>query len=665
MPEPSIKNRRRLIILFLCVCLACVALVFRVGWISVVRGDYYTKIATEQQTTDTPIPAKRGGIYDRNKKELAVSALTNTIWARPGDIRGTGTPEEQAKNLSYTADMLSSILGKDRAAVLKTLETEKTLIRVAKYVDKKSAEKIREAKLTGISIAEDVKRYYPLGSFASHVLGSTTDDNVGLSGIELKYDKYLAGTPGRWIKNTDVSGDSLSYGIEKYFQAEDGLSVMLTIDAVIQHYVEKEIEAVQERTSAKRVMCLMMDPKTGDILAMAMTPDFDPNDPRTPTVPEKKIQMEALPDDAKMAFWNEMWRNPMVSDTYEPGSTFKLITTAIALEERATNPNESFVCTGEIDVYGTTLHCWRRGNPHGKESLVEAVQNSCNPVFVQLGLRIGLDKYYQYIDKFGLTEKTGIDFPGEGGNILQDKDTAGPVGMATMSYGHGIAVTPISLITVLSAIGNDGMLMQPRLVKGLLDQDGNLIESFEPQEVRQVISKETADEMSIIMESVVSDGGGENASVPGYRIGGKTGSAYKVLNGAYVEDTYSSFFGMVPMDDPKIAMLLIVDSPQGVKYGSMTAAPGAKVILEETLRYLNVLPEYTDEEKAEKEQQMVTVPALTGKKYSESVTALTGLGLVPSISPAQDKEEDFVIVDQYPKAGEKLAKGQTVYLYWK
>lgn len=646
-------------------CLGATILTFRVGWISIVKNEEYSKMAVEQQTRDTPVPAQRGDIYDRNKKELAVSALTNTIWARPGDIKGSDSEEEQKKNLSFTADTLSTILKMDRKEVMEILSSDKKLLKVAKYVDDKKADKIREAKLPGISIVEDVKRYYPLGNFAAHVLGSTTDDNVGLSGIELKYDKYLAGTPGRWIKNTDVSGDSLSYGIEKYFQAKDGLGVMLTIDAVIQHYVEEEIAAVQKRTSAKRVFCLMMDPKTGDILAMAMTPDFDPNNPRVPTDPEKLKVFESLPDQNKMAFWNEMWRNPMVSDTYEPGSTFKLITTAIALEERKTYPGETFVCTGSIDVYGTKLHCWRKGNPHGLETLAQAVQNSCNPVFVELGLRVGLEKYYKYLNKFGLMEKTGIDYPGEGGNILQNRKTAGPVGLATMSYGHGIAVTPVSLIAALSAIGNDGMLMQPRLVRGLLDKDGKLIESFEPQKVRQVISHETADEMALIMESVVSDGGGENAKIPGYRIGGKTGTAYKVENGVYTEDTYSSFLGMVPMDDPKIALLLVVDSPQGVKYGSMTAAPGAKVIMEQTLRYMNIFPEYSEEEKLEMGGEMIAVPALTGKEYEEAVKLLSAAGLMSQVSPERDTEESFTVVDQYPKAGEKMKKGSTVYLYWK
>ena len=659
------RNKRRLIFLFVLICLGCVALTFRVGWISIVDNERYSRIATQQQTTDTPVPAQRGAIYDRNMKELAISALTNTIWARPSDFKAGKTKAEQKESLAYTADTLSEILGSDRRVILKSLSSDKTLVKVAKYVDDNKAKKIRAAHLTGISIAQDVKRYYPLGKSAAYVLGSTTDDNVGLAGIELQYNKYLAGRPGRWIKNTDVSGDSLSYGVEKYFQAEDGEGVVLTIDAVIQHFVEDELVAVQKKTSAKRVMCLMMNPKTGDVLAMAMTPDFNPNDPRTPTDPKEAKALESMSDSQKMTYWNNMWRNPMISDTYEPGSTFKLLTTAIALEEGKTNPNEIFTCTGSINVFGTILHCWRTGRPHGRETLTQAVQNSCNPVFVQLGLRIGLDKYYEYVDKFGLTEKTGIDYPGEGGNILQNKKTAGPVGMATMSYGQGIAVTPISLLTAICALGNDGMLMQPRMVKELVDKNGKTVKTFEPQEVRQVISKETADQMRQIMESVVSIGGGENAKVPGYRVGGKTGTAYKVVNGAYTDDTYSSFAGMVPMNDPKIALLLIVDSPQGEKHGSLTAAPGAKVIIEETLRYMNVLPQYTTEEAAAKKSAMVTVPALTGKTYAKSVRELAGLGLVSSVSPAREKNEDFKVVDQYPKAGEKIAKGSTVYLYWK
>lgn len=665
MTTSSNRNKRRLIFVFIVFCLACAGLAFRVGWIQVVASEEYARLAIEQQTMDTPIPAKRGIIYDRNGKELAISAVSNTIWARPGDVKSARTQEEGEKKRENTATVLAEILGMDREEVLSIISSQKSLVKVAKYVDKEKADMIREAQLSGISIAEDVKRYYPLGAFASHVLGSTTDDNMGLSGIELKYDKYLSGTPGRWIKNTDVAGDSLSYGVERYFQAEDGLSVMLTIDEVIQHYVEKSIEQVQANTQAKRVFCLMMDPRTGDVLAMAVTPDFDPNDPRTPLDKNEAAHVKSLSNDEKLKYWNEMWRNPMISDTYEPGSTFKLITTSIALEERVTNPGEQFTCVGSYTVAGTKLSCWRSYNPHGTQTLAKAVQNSCNPVFVQLSQRLGIETYYEYLEKFGLMEKTGIDFPGEGGNILQNRETAGPVGLATMSYGQGIAVTPISLLSAVCSLGNEGMLMEPRLVKALLNEEGDIIESFEPKEVRQVVSKQTAEEISIIMESVVSEGGGGTARIPGYRIGGKTGTANKVVNGVYVDDTYSSFIGMVPMDDPQIAILLVVDSPKGVKFGSQTAAPGVKAILEETLRYLNIKTYYTEEEKAAMESKMVSVPDVTGENFSEAIGILGGAELTYIVSPSLQSGGDFIVVDQYPKAGEKVKKGTSVYLYWK
>ncbi len=659
------KNRKRLIFIFACTCIVCTLLVFRVGWIQVVASERYAKMAVEQQTNDVPIPAKRGVILDRNGKELAISAVTNTIWVRPKDVAASAkTKEEKELKIDKTAKALSEILGMEEAAVRETITKSKLLVRVAKYVEKDKADQIRNAKLSGISIAEDVKRYYPLGAFASHVLGSTTDDNRGLSGVELKYDKYLSGVPGRWIKDTDLKGDGLSYGMEKYFQAEDGLNVVLTIDEVIQHYVEKALDQVQADTQATQVWCLVMDPKTGEILAMAMTPDYDPNNSRVPLDAQKAAYVESLSDQEKQLYWNQMWRNPMISDTYDPGSTFKLITTSIALEEGVTSPTDKFVCKYNYEVAGTMLHCWRKGNPHGEETLAQAVQNSCNPVFIQLAQRVGLERYYEYLDLFGLTEKTGIDYPGEGNNILQRKDTAGPVGLATMSYGQGIAVTPISLITAISAIGNDGKLMEPHLVKEMRDSDGNVVQKIEPKVVRQVISKQTAEEMRTIMESVVSIGGGGTAKIAGYRIGGKTGTANKVINGAYSDNLVcSSFVGMAPMEDPQLAILLVVDEPQGVHFGSQTAAPGVKMILEETLRYLNITPQYSEEEQKEIDSQMTIVPNVSGTSFSDAIGVLGGKSLQYTVSPAKGDSNDFTIVDQYPKAGEKVPLNTNVYLY--
>jgi Cell division protein FtsI/penicillin-binding protein 2 len=622
-------------------------------------------MAVEQQTRDVPIPAKRGIIYDRNGKELAISAVTNSIWARPGVIKSASTAEKGQENLDKTATALAEILGMDKAQVLETISKHQSLVKVAKYVDKDKADQIRAKGLKGIEIAEDVKRYYPMGAFMAHLLGSTTDDNRGLSGIELKYDKYLSGVPGRWIKNTDRDGDSLSYGVEKYYQAENGLNLVLTVDEVIQHYVEKALDTVQANTQADRVMCIVMDPKTGDILAMAVTPDFDPNNPRVPTTSGGAAYVDSLSDKDKLEFWNKMWRNPLISDDYEPGSTFKLLTTSIALEEGVTFPDDKFVCTGSIIVAGQKLKCWRFYNPHGPENLVQAVENSCNPVFVQLAQRIGYEKYFDYMDMFGLRDKTGIDYPGEGYAIIQDEKTAGPVGLATMSYGQGIAVTPIQLITAISALGNDGKMMQPRIVKELTDDNGNVIQKYDTKVVRQVVSKETSKEMCMIMEAVVDEGSGGNSKIPGYKIGGKTGTANKAEGGKYSEETNSSFVGMAPMDDPKVAILLIVDNPKGVKFGSQTAAPGVKMILEDTLRYLNIQPTYNDEEKKEMESGMTTVPDVVNQSLSDAIGILGGASLNYTVSPENSGGEDFTIVDQYPKPGEKMQKGGTVCLYKK
>lgn len=672
------KNKKRLIFFFTVICVLSSLLAIRVGWVQVVKGEEYSRKAVEQQTSDVPLSAKRGILYDRNGKELAISAVTNTIWVRPGSVvDNTVSAEENQLRIERTAKNLSEILGMEYEQVKGIITQKRLLIRVAKYVDKDKATLIRqgmntdvkktpEKKIYGIEIAEDVKRYYPLGAFASHLLGSTTDDNQGLSGIELKYNKYLSGIPGRWIKSKDIGGNSLTYGVEKYFKAEDGLNVEVTIDEVIQHYVEKAMKQVQENTKAKRVMCIAMQPQTGEVLAMGVTPSFDPNDPRTPLDPAEAAKVKAMSDEDKQKYWNEMWRNPLISDTYEPGSTFKLLTTAIALEEGVTYPNDKFVCNGYYMVAGTRIRCSKFPRSHGPESLTQGVANSCNPVFIQLAQRLGWDKYYAGLMKFGLGEKTGIDFPGEAMNILQKKATAGPVGLATMSFGQGIAVTPVSLITAVSAIGNGGNLMEPHLVKAMTDSDGNVVQDIEPKIVRQVISKQTADEVNKMMEAVVSEGGGGTAKIMGYRIGGKTATAQKPENGRYADGKYySSFLGMAPMDDPKIAVLLIVDEPQGLHYGSQTAGPGVKMILEDVLRYFNVQPQYTEEEQKKIDSQMTQVPNVVGKTMEEAMGVLGGQSLKSVISPAIDSPGELSVVDQYPKVGEKVPVNSTVTLYYK
>ena len=582
--------RRRLLSMFVILDMVVIILAFRVGWIQIVTSERYVALAVEQQMRDRVIPARRGSIYDTNGKELAVCAVTHSIWVRPADLFNSRSKKSKEEQMQVTSDALARILEMDQSEILSLMNQDKSLVKIAKYMDKEKTDQIREQELRGIEITDEVKRYYPMGAFAANVLGCTTDDNRGLVGIELEYDRYLRGIDGRFIYHADRDGGDLMYGKNSFYQAKDGLNLILTIDEVIQMYVETALDHVREKTLADKVMCIVMDPKTGDVLAMAMTPDYDPNNPRVPLDPAEAEALTGLSEQERTARWNGMWRNTMVSDTYEPGSTFKLLTTAIALQEGVTTPEDIFYGTGTINVAGTVLKCLRWRNPHGRETLVEAVENSCNPVFVELAQRIGMQKYYEYLELFGLREKTGIDFPGEGLAILQKPESAGPVGLATMSYGQGIAVTPIQLITAISSIGNEGKIMRPRLVRVMTDNRGTVVWKNEVKVERQVLSKSTTEEMSAIMESVVDEGGGMKASINGYRIGGKTGTANKAFKGGYSEDTCSSFIGMAPIEDPKVSILLIVDNPKGQKAGSLTAAPGVKEILVNTLRYMHIKP---------------------------------------------------------------------------
>jgi stage V sporulation protein D (sporulation-specific penicillin-binding protein) len=651
-------NKKRLIFLLFAISLALFILIFRIGWIQIVKSDQYRQLALIQQTRDIPIPAKRGTIYDRNGKELAISASTNTVWARPIEVRKAG-------KIDATAKKLADILKIDESELKEKLSKRNIgLIKIQKWIDKDKADAIRKAKLEGIWVAEDNRRHYPFGNFAAHIIGHTTDDNRGLIGIELEYDKYLSGLPGRWIKNTDAVGRQLPYGIEKYYKAEDGLNVVLTIDEVIQHFAEKAIENTLAQTKAKRVFTIVMEPKTGDVLAMAMKPDYDSNNPRVPIDENERRKYENSDSKGKQKIWNEMWRNPMISDTYEPGSTFKLITSASGLEEGVVTPSSPFHCSGYISLAGQRLRCWRYYRPHGDETFAEAVQNSCNPVFVEVGQRLGVDRYYKYLEGFGFTKTTGIDLPGEGKAILQNKANVGPVELGTISYGQGISVTPLQLVNAISAIGNNGKLMKPRIVKELVDDSGNVMHRYEPKMIRQVVSEKTSKELRMIMETVVTEGSGKNAYIPGYRIGGKTGTADKIENGKYAKGkVYSSFIALAPIDDPKLAVLVVVDEPQGIHFGSLTAAPAARDILKDTLRYLDIEPKFNEEEVKEYEKQNVMVPEIRNLSLKEAAKVLSEHKLQYDTEPVTVEEPNTKVIDQFPKPGAKVPEKSIIILY--
>lgn len=661
--QVTVKNRRRIALGFAIIALLLIALVFRVAWIQIVDAEELSQKAIDQQTKDTPIEAKRGTIYDRNGKELATSTTCYTLWARPSQIKikeGQTRPDSEIK--AFAAE-IAEIIDKDSNEVYENMKKNQALVRIAKYLDKETADKLRKLKISGIELSEDTKRYYPLGNFASQVLGSVNDDNMGRTGIELQYDQYLSGVSGRWVKNTDLLGNELVKGAEEYYEAQDGLNVVMTLDEAIQYYVEKALEKGMKKTKADRIMCLVMDPKTGDVLASATTPGYDPNNATEPLAKDKK-KYEKMSADDKNKYLFSLWRNPLVSDTYEPGSTFKLITSSSAIEEKVINDNTTFHCSGSFTVAGVRLHCWTHG-AHGTQTIRQAIGNSCNPALAKVASLMGKTRFYKYLDLYGITDKTGIDYPGESGAIVQNIDNVGPVELATIGYGQGISLTPIQLLTAVNAIGNDGVLLQPRYVKALTDSEGKVVESYEPTVVRKVISAATAKKMRSIMQYVVDEGGGGNARIAGYRVGGKTGTANKIDagTGKYGKYYYSSFIGMAPMDDPKISILVVVDSPKGSYYGSMVAAPIAKDILTDALRYLNVTPKYSSAEKKALQSGYTTVPNVVGKEFSEAAGIIGGKDLKYSRPKSAKNDDEFIVVDQYPKAGTKVKKNSVVYVY--
>ncbi len=655
----KINSKKRLVIVMVLACSLFLCLIFRIGYLQLIKGEWLSTKAAEQQTREIPIEAKRGTIYDTNMKELAVSVTKYTVWCKPVEV----------KDAKKTSEQLSKILDEDYDDIYKKVNKKKmALVKVKRWIDDKTANKVTKAGLSGIWVAEDNQRYYPYGNFASYVLGHTSSDSSGVAGIELKYDGVIKGTAGKLVVSTDAAGKEIPQGSEQYYEPTTGNGLVLTIDEVIQHYCEKAAQKAYEENNATKVTIIAMDPKTGDIKAMVKKPDYNPNTPTKAIYPYyEKILEECKDDDKKtMAAYSNMWRNTAISDTYEPGSTFKLITSSAGLEEGVVKQNDKFTCNGSVTVEGSKIKCWRSYRPHGAETFKQGVQNSCNPVFVEVGRRLGVSKMYNYIDAFGLNKKTNIDLPGEAGSILYKEKDVGPVELATISFGQSISVTPIQLITSVCSIVNDGNRMQPRLVKAYTDNKGNITKGLDPVKVKQVISKETSAQMREIMESVVTDGGGKIAYLPGYRLGGKTGTAQKVINGTYAQGHYvCSFVGMAPADDPQIVVLAIVDEPTGVMaFGSTTAGPIIKEVMSNTLKYLDVEPKYTEEEKAENVKTKVKVPDVRGLTIEEATKVLEEAKLEANIDNDVDIKKGTVIKDMFPKPGVSVNEGSLISIYF-
>lgn len=633
----------------------CIGLIGRLVYLQIITGEELKKGALEQWTRGITIKSKRGIIYDRNGKKLAVSVNASTAWASPADIKDKHT----------TAKEVARVLNLDEEVVYAKITKKIGDERLKQWISKEEAQELRKLKIHGIYIVDDNKRYYPYGNFASFVLGFTDVDNNGLYGIEQTYDKYLTGTPGKWIKTTDAASRQLPFDGEKIYEASDGLSLVLTIDETIQHFAEQAAEEALIINGANTVSIIMMNPKNGDIWAMANKGDYDPNDPRKSLDEETQKEWDALPQSELNNRWFDMWRNFAINDSYEPGSTFKVITAAAAIEENVAQIDTHFYCNGFIrDIKGVTLKCSSWYNPHGDQTLLEGMNNSCNIVFVNLGRKLGKERLYKYIKGFGFGEKSGIDLNGEQGGIIPSSlDVIKEVNLATMSYGHGIAVTPMQLVNAVSAIANGGNLMKPRLVKELIDQDGKIVKNIEPEIRRKVISESTSQTMLKMLESVVAEGTGTKSYIPGYRVGGKTGTAQKIIDGRYVPGKYiASFVAVAPIDDPQIAILVIIDEPSvGAYYGGTIAAPVAKIVLEETLNYLEIPKVFTEKEK-EHVIEMVKVPDARNIEIGEAGKILTAAGLRYTTEYLELTSMSKVL-DQFPLPNTEVQKGSIIDLY--
>ncbi len=633
VPLPTLKAKKRLLVLMTAVIVLFLGIAVKMGIIVFAQGEFLQEKALIQQTRDLVVSAKRGNILDRNGNVLAQSANADTVVLRPSEVvKG---------NVDAIVSVLSEMLDIDEETVrAKATDLKKSEVWLARQIDDSVADELRELNLPGVYFTVDVKRYYPNGAFLTQTLGFTSVDGAGQEGLEAYYDKYLSGQSGKIVSEADNKGREIPLGEKQYIAPVDGYNLVLTVDEVIQSFLEKELESAYVQQNAKGAWGIVMNPMTGEVLALGNYPDYDLNSPPRDDIPTLM----------------ELTRNKVITDVYEPGSTFKAVTCASALDSAAITTSETFDCAGTLAVDGQPIKCWRYPRSHGHQDLYEAVQNSCNVAFMKMGLAMGTETFYDYIYKFGFGQQTGIDFTTDQGGIVMGEKYVRNSDLARIAFGQSIAVTPLQLISSFSAVVNGGFLYQPTLVKGLTDSDGNYIEQYEPKVISQPISAETSATMRSILESVVEKGSGKNCYIPGYRIGGKTGTAQKydenhqVMTGKHI----ASFIAFAPVEDPQLAILLIVDEPNvAVDFGSVVAAPYVKNVLLESLQYMGISPNF-DEAQA---PVQVEVPDLNDMTDAEAIDALKDLGL-DYIADGTGNVES-----QLPAPGVPVFKGTSVLLY--
>lgn len=568
-------KKKTFTIVLLCL-LVMIVLVGRLINIMVFKSDYYQKKADDLHERERNIKAARGEILDRNGVVLAANKTVCTV----------SVIHSQITDKEKVIEVLTECLGIDRAEIVKKVEKVSSREKIKSNVDKEIGDKIRQYNLDGVKVDEDYKRFYPYGSLASKVMGFTGSDNQGIIGLEVQYDKFLMGKDGKILTETDAYGIERENIVEKRVEAVKGDNLVTSIDYNIQEYVTQAALKVREEKAANYVAIIVMNPQNGEIYAMVNVPEFDLNKPY-------ELNIEQAEGEKKMDALNKMWRNQSINDTYEPGSTFKIVTATAGLETGVVNVNSTFSCPGFRVVEDRRIRC-HKVSGHGSENFVQGTMNSCNPVFIDVGLRIGKENYYTYLKRLGLLEKTGIDLPGEAKTIIHKIENVGEVELATMSFGQSFQITPLQLLRTVSAVVNGGTLITPHFGIRTVDTDNNVTNEFEYPQVENVISKETSETMKYILEKVVSEGGGKKGQVEGYAVSGKTATSEKLPRGSgkYI----GSFIGFAPSDNPQVIAICIVDEPVGVYYGGTIAAPVVADIFSNILPYLGIEKTYTTNE---------------------------------------------------------------------
>lgn len=565
-------NKKKILVVFLGAALILCALIGRLVWLMIFDAEYYQELAQDLHEREREIKAARGEIVDRNGVVLAANRTVCTI----------SVIHSQIEDPEKVIEVLCAELGLEESEVREKVEKVSSMEKIKTNVDKETGDRIREYDLAGVKVDEDYKRYYPFDDLASRVLGFTGGDNQGIIGLEVKYEDYLKGTNGTILTVTDARGVELDTVAEDRIEPVAGETLQVSLDYNIQTYCQQAAENVLEEKQAEAVSILLMDPRNGEIYAMVNVPEFDLNDPYGLNTGGDAA---SLSDEELQEQLNQMWRNRCINDTYEPGSTFKIITASACLEEGVVSLDDTFVCPGYRIVEDRKIRCHKVGG-HGQETFVQGIQNSCNPVFMDIGLRLGSDRFYDYFEKFGLLKLTNVDLPGEAGTIMHRKEDIGTVELATMTFGQSFQVTPVQMAVTVSSIINGGIRVTPHVGTAVLDENGNMIEEFEYEVEKDIVSEKTSETMRMLLESVVSEGSGKNAYIEGYSIGGKTATSQTLPRSA--NKYISSFIGFAPADDPQILGIVIIHDPQGVYYGGTIAAPVLRDIYDNVLPYLGI-----------------------------------------------------------------------------